>query len=307
LIVEDAEGELVVTGGPDFVILRRGLDHGVIDPVANSYLVGDWKTQAAVGTLRSACQVMAQAIALTDDKGFGKPAFLTDLVCGFRCWLVVDRVLFRFHPSSDEWLTLSEGVALIRYFIVHAGRLDREFQAELLRCHRDGSGHARDGSGGSRGGSGGAGGSGRGGSAGSSSGSGGSRGGSGGGGSGRGGGASGGTRGGSRPGGGSGGGSSQLPRSPLGKYSVGSICGSSKRCIPAPCVGCSDSDRRRGDQIEGDGGPGLAGESDGADSSPSSPSSQPLTPEEVAAYQQASYEEFAAEVRSVRDELGLSF
>lgn len=86
-------------------------------------------------TPRADWQVMTQAIVLANEEGYGAPAFLTDLVKGFRCWIVVDRVLFRFHSSKNGWLTLVEGTALIRYFIVNHGRMASADAKLMLRIH----------------------------------------------------------------------------------------------------------------------------------------------------------------------------
>ena len=280
LEVEDAEGTLEASGGPHFVVLRRDLDDSVIDPLANACIVGDWKTTTNVGGKPAECQVMSQAIALTDDDGYGYPTFLTDFVTGFRCWLVIRKVLFHFHPSHG-WLTLAEGTALVRYFITHGGRMKPDDQHSLLERYDGGSG-------GGPGGSGGMGGSTSGGRGSSSSG----RGGRGGG---------GGSIGGSSPASGVGragynprGGPSALRRSPLGTSARGQ--GTLSRMLATnPRTPDQHYEGRLADHWR-DESSSLALAS--PDPSPTA-SVVRLSPAEIAAYQRASIEEFASRVRGL--------
>lgn len=157
MTIEDSTGELTVTGVPDVAILDYGVDSSVLCPFANACAVGDWKSRGRVG--KSDAQVMTQAVVLAGDGVDGPPAFVTDLVTGFRCWIVIDSILFRFHPADKPgppkvlgWLQLSEGVALIRYFIENHGRMAAEDKAELLRSRRGGGGTSSTGGGGASGG-----------------------------------------------------------------------------------------------------------------------------------------------------------
>lgn len=145
MTVEDHVGELTVTGVPDAIVLVSGLDEGVFSPFANACAVFDWKISDKVG--KSDVQIMTQAVVLAGDGVNGAPAFVTDLVTGFRCWIVIDGILFRFHPADKPgqpkvlgWLNLADGAALVRYFIRNHGRMSAADEAALLRSRRDGGG-----------------------------------------------------------------------------------------------------------------------------------------------------------------------
>ena len=148
LTVDDEAGELKVSGVPDLAILEDGLDDGVIDPFSNACVVVDWQTEDKAGTRRADLQVMAQAIVLANKDCYGTPAFLTDLVKGFRCWIVVDGVLFHFHSDKNSWLSLAEGTALIRYFIANHGRVKEADAKMMLRNRGAGSGGSSSSAGG---------------------------------------------------------------------------------------------------------------------------------------------------------------
>jgi hypothetical protein len=136
---EDDDGSLKLSGVPDLAILAEGLDDEVVSPFDNALVLVDWKTTTAAEKLKASFQVQAQAVAFMDYAGFGGPAFLTDLVTGFRGWMVVDSTLFSFHPRG-EWLTLNQGVSLIRYF-VDRGRMTHADKIQLVggSAHTGGS------------------------------------------------------------------------------------------------------------------------------------------------------------------------
>lgn len=106
---------------------------------------------------------MTQAVVLAGEGAYGSPAFVTDLSTGFRCWIVVDSILFRLHPADIPgpprvcgFLTLAEGVALIRYFIENHGRMAADDRDALLRSRRGGGNASGSAGGGSSTGGGGA-------------------------------------------------------------------------------------------------------------------------------------------------------
>jgi hypothetical protein len=133
---EDRDGSLTLSGVPGLAILAKGLTSSVVSAFANALMLVDWKTPAAAPTPEASYQVMAQAIATMGDDGFGVPAFLTSLANpaqGFRGWMVVGGRLLSLHPS-DGWLTLNEGVSLIRYFV----DCDRMTNDEKMRMRGSG-------------------------------------------------------------------------------------------------------------------------------------------------------------------------
>ena len=153
MTMEDDIGALTATGVPDLGIPDYGVDYSVLSPFDNACAVGGWKSWGRVG--KSDSQVMTQSFVLAGDGVDGPPAFF---VTGFRCWIVIDSILFRFHPFDTPgspkvlgWLQLFEGVALIRYFIENHGRMAAEDKAELLRTRRGWSGTSGSGGGGSSG------------------------------------------------------------------------------------------------------------------------------------------------------------
>jgi len=81
---------------------------------------------------------------------------MTDMATGFRCWIVIDNVLYYLHPASRDF-SLGEGVALIRHFLARlnvgdapcavGGALD--FRGAERLVARGGSGAAGGGAAGS--------------------------------------------------------------------------------------------------------------------------------------------------------------
>lgn len=304
MTVADRSGELTVMGVPDVVILGDGLDDSVIDPFSDAYAVLDWKTQERAS--KSDFQIMMQAIVLAGEGGCGSPAFVTDFRQGFRCWIVVNDILFHFHPPDTKegpgWLALADGVALIRYFIKHHGRMAPE-DLDALMGHR---GDAR----GDDGGAGGASGAHRGFSS-----------------------------GGGHPDSAAGAGTGPSKASAAGENlhmgPSGSSVGTEAR--PGECAGPRDvasyariSTSESSVAVENCGGPealvhslsaahaspsdvdgpaATSDECDGAEASSrgagDSPTRQPLSKAEVAAYQAVALEEFAMQTHAVREILGM--
>jgi len=87
-----------------------------LQPVSSSAVVSvDWKTPSAfasVGAVTSIGHIQAITFA---SKRKSVPVFFTDMVSGFRCWIVIANGLYYLHPGGC--LSLREGVALMRYFL----------------------------------------------------------------------------------------------------------------------------------------------------------------------------------------------
>ena len=117
LVVEDVG---TFRGMPDAVAPRSAV--GVaeeLQPVSSSAVVSvDWKTPGAfssAGAVASIGHIQAMAFA---SKRKSVPVFFTDMVSGFRCWIVIANGLYYLHPGGC--LSLCEGVALMRYFLVRS-------------------------------------------------------------------------------------------------------------------------------------------------------------------------------------------
>jgi hypothetical protein len=106
---------------PDVVVPRAAV--GIADemqPITSSAVVSvNWKTPTAFAETGKVTAIgRIQAIAFAS-KRKAVPAFLTDMAAGFRCWIVIDGVLYYLHHDEAP-LSLLEGVALIRYFLTRA-------------------------------------------------------------------------------------------------------------------------------------------------------------------------------------------
>jgi len=177
LVVEDVG---TFRGMPDAIAPRSAVGLAEeLQPVSSSAVVSvDWKTPSAfasVGAVTSIGHIQAMAFA---SKRKSVPVFFTDMMSGFRCWIVIANGLYYLHPG--DCLTLCEGVALMRYFLARsevdgstakvvdgALRVDNlPIASSLLppssfgsSAAGGGSGGSGSGGGGSRGGGGGGGGS----------------------------------------------------------------------------------------------------------------------------------------------------
>ena len=95
-------------------------------PITSSALVCvDWKTPAAMavtGKIDAIAHIQAFAFAARSGGRAPPPIIMTDMATGFRCWVVIDDVLYHLHPASRD-LSLAEGVALIRLLLarINAG------------------------------------------------------------------------------------------------------------------------------------------------------------------------------------------
>jgi hypothetical protein len=104
-------------GMPDAIAPRSAV--GVaeeLQPVSSSAVVSvDWKTPSAFANVVAVTSIgRIQAIAFAS-KRKSVPVFFTDMMSGFRCWIVIANGLYYLHP--EESLSLCEGVALMRYFL----------------------------------------------------------------------------------------------------------------------------------------------------------------------------------------------
>ena len=107
-------------GMPDAVAPRSAA--GVaeeLQPVFSSAVVSvGWKTPSAFANAGAVASIgHIQAIAFAS-KRKSVPVFFTDMVSGFRCWIVIGSGLYYLHPGAS--LSLCEGVALMRYFLARS-------------------------------------------------------------------------------------------------------------------------------------------------------------------------------------------
>ena len=117
LVVEDVG---TFRGMPDAIAPRSAVGLAEeLQPVSSSAVVSvDWKTPSAfanVGAVASIGHIQAMAFA---SKRKSVPVFFTDMMSGFRCWIVIANGLYYLHPG--DCLTLCEGVALMRYFLARS-------------------------------------------------------------------------------------------------------------------------------------------------------------------------------------------
>ena len=117
------EGAGHFSGVPDMMVAKDGVGReDELQPlVQNAVLTVDWKTAAAFkknGQIKAIGSSQAIAYSSYNSFSHGQPAFMTDMATGFRCWMVVDGKLYYLHPDNGDF-TLDEGVALIRWFLVH--------------------------------------------------------------------------------------------------------------------------------------------------------------------------------------------
>ena len=87
-------------------------------PVWNPALVSiDWKTPTAFRDMTKIAAIgHIQALAFSAARKSTVPVFLSDMVTGFRVWLVIGTGLYHLHPDGGS-LTLAEGVALTRLIL----------------------------------------------------------------------------------------------------------------------------------------------------------------------------------------------
>jgi len=118
LVVDDVG---TFRGMPDAIAPRAAVDVAEeLQPVSSSAVVSvDWKTPSAFGNVSKVAAIgHIQAMAFAS-KRKSVPVFITDMATGFRCWIVIGKGLYFLHPPGDG-LSLAEGVALMRYFLVRS-------------------------------------------------------------------------------------------------------------------------------------------------------------------------------------------
>ena len=113
-------------GVPDMVILHKGLTKDdTIAPLSNCVMAVDWKKPSSFRDASNKPQGVLQAVGFSQlvDSEVGPPVFFTDMATGFRCWQMIGGELY-FYRGADgtSTLSLAEGVALIRYFLIDAAQ-----------------------------------------------------------------------------------------------------------------------------------------------------------------------------------------
>ena len=107
-------------GASDMVILRHYVAaSSVLSPLSNCSVAVDWKTPAALkrGVKK---QAALQVLALSEfNGGDAPPVFFTDLKTHFLCYIMSGDFLCCFRGADGtNNLSLTEGVGLIRYFLL---------------------------------------------------------------------------------------------------------------------------------------------------------------------------------------------
>ena len=106
-------------GISDAIYLRRNVrSTAEAQPIWNPALISiDWKTPSAfLNTTKIAAIGHIQALAFATARKCAVPVFFSDMMTGFRVWLVIGKSLYHLHPDGGS-LTLKEGVALIRFIL----------------------------------------------------------------------------------------------------------------------------------------------------------------------------------------------
>ena len=140
--MEIAVGKLgTFKGMCGMVVLRRGLtEDDIFSPLGNCALAVDWKHPSAFSLKATKPQAALQTIGLSRLLGGenSPPVFFTDMATGFRCWQLVESELGVYHGASGTAdLTLAEGVALIRHFLVRDAELMGIQRARVLAVRDD--------------------------------------------------------------------------------------------------------------------------------------------------------------------------
>ena len=113
------EGVGTFSGMPDVIVPHFSLrSFQEIAPISMSARLSiDWKSAKAFkeeSKITAIGRIHALAFAVLSTRPV--PVFFTDMVTGFRGWIVIDCVLYYLHPDNGL-LSLADGVALIRYFL----------------------------------------------------------------------------------------------------------------------------------------------------------------------------------------------
>ena len=122
------DGVAHFAGVPDMVIVgaRIQREEEAVPITGSAVVAVDWMTQPAFGNKSQIAAIgRVQALAFASSREFriGQPVFMTDMSTGFRCWIVINQSLYYLHPD-DRDLSLAEGVALIRLFLMRAAAGD---------------------------------------------------------------------------------------------------------------------------------------------------------------------------------------
>lgn len=103
----------------DMVILNSGLSAAeIVSPMANCAVAVDWKVPSKLATAKHLAALQAIGLSVLRDEANSPPLFFTDLCTGFRCWRLIDNDFCCYKGINGSLLTLAEGVALIRYFLI---------------------------------------------------------------------------------------------------------------------------------------------------------------------------------------------
>ena len=126
-------------GVPDMVILHEGLtEDDTVSPLSNCVVAVDWKRPSSFRDALNKPQGVLQAVGFSQllDSDVGPPVFFTDMTTGFRCWQVIGGELYFYRGTTGTSnLSLAEGVALIRYFLIDAAKrrqADHVKRAQLI-------------------------------------------------------------------------------------------------------------------------------------------------------------------------------
>ena len=101
-----------------------------IQPISSSTIVSiDWKTPTAFSSESKVNSIAhIQAIAFANLSQRSVPTFITDMSTGFKCWIVIDSKIYYLCHINGRCLSLAEGVALMRYFLVRSEVIGSEAQ-----------------------------------------------------------------------------------------------------------------------------------------------------------------------------------
>lgn len=127
-------------GMPDAVVpLSTVGDFYEIQPISSSTIVSiDWKTPSAFSSESKVNSIgHIQAIAFANLSQRSVPVFITDMSTGFKCWIVIDSKMYYLHHIDGQCLSLTEGVALMRYFLVRSeviGSTPQNINGSLSHC-----------------------------------------------------------------------------------------------------------------------------------------------------------------------------
>ena len=125
-------------GMNDAVVLKQGLTSDeVCFPLRSCVIAVTWKHPSAFSLAEVISEATLQTIGFNQISGGDEsvPVFFTDMATGFRCQRMVEGELGWYHGSSgDTCLTIAEGVALIRHYLLQdAEQLAARREMELVQ------------------------------------------------------------------------------------------------------------------------------------------------------------------------------